>query len=53
MSQRWLRRVGMMATAGFIAGVLAIAVFEYTLAATVGPVLIAASVALAIQLMNE
>jgi|GEM_PF-3280513 hypothetical protein len=53
MPQRWLRRVGMMAVAGFIAAVLAIGVFRYTLAAAVGPVLIAASVALAIQLMNE
>jgi hypothetical protein len=53
MPQRWLRRIGMMAVAGFIAGVLAIGLFGYVLTAAVGPVLIAAAVALAIQLMTE
>jgi hypothetical protein len=53
MPRRWVQRIGMMATAGFIAGVLAIALFGYVLTAAVGPILIAAAVALAVQLVNE
>jgi hypothetical protein len=53
MADVWVRRVGVMAAAGFIAAVLAIGVFDYTVSETVGPVFIAAAAALAVQLMNE
>lgn len=53
MTDLWVRRIGVMGAAGFIAAVLAIGVFDYTVAEALGPIFIAAAVALAVQLMNE